>query len=419
MLKASSLLYATVIALIIALISSSLILYSYLNTLQIRKNIDEQRLVLNANSGLNILLSKDELIPFGEKKSIDLFETGLDSVQLERRSWGVFEIGICKSIIKNRSISSIILIGGFNSTENIAFYLADEGKPLSVCGNTEIIGTAYLPKAGVKRAYIEGQNFTGSQFVKGEAKQSFSQLPGLNTNLLKLIKERFASIGDKKDSIYYVGEKDIPDSIDNSFDKSTIVIYGKGPLNLSFQHYSGNVILISDKAVFISPEAILKDILILAPKVVFDKSFSGNIQVFATDSVIVKEKCLFNYPSVLSIIRSDKSVDNPCISIGEDSQVRGIILGYEEIDNPNKKIKVSLAKNTILTGFLYSNGIADLKGIIFGTAYVDKLILNTPSSVYENHLLNAIINRSKLPESFAGIELKDINYSKKIVKWLH
>jgi hypothetical protein len=43
----------------------------------------------------------------------------------------------------------------------------------------------------------------------------------------------------------------------------------------------------------------------------------------------------------------------------------------------------------------------------------------TPSSVYENHLLNATIDVSKLSKHYVGINLVQESKIKKVVKWLN
>ena len=46
-------------------------------------------------------------------------------------------------------------------------------------------------------------------------------------------------------------------------------------------------------------------------------------------------------------------------------------------------------------------------------------MLNTPSSVYENHLLDITIDWSQLSEHFTGINLINESDSRSVVKWLY
>ena len=63
-------------------------------------------------------------------------------------------------------------------------YLADQNKPLSLTGRTQITGNCYLPKAGVKRAYIEGKSFVGNKLINGTKYNSNKTLPPINKELI-------------------------------------------------------------------------------------------------------------------------------------------------------------------------------------------------------------------------------------------
>ena len=83
-----------------------------------------------------------------------------------------------------------------------------------------------------------------------------------------------------------------------------------------------------------------------------------------------------------------------------------------------KQVGVILKKNSCVYGTVFSNGYADLQGIINGSLTCSKIMLNTPSSVYENHLLNAEIDVTKLSKYYVGINCVEVSEKKKIVKWL-
>ena len=61
----------------------------------------------------------------------------------------------------------------------------------------------------------------------------------------------------------------------------------------------------------------------------------------------------------------------------------------------------------------------ELKGDVWGSVYCDKFILSTSSSVYENHLLDATIDFSRLSKHYVGINVLDDAANKKVIKWLN
>src|ERR1051326_4795987 len=156
MLRASALVYSLVMALIIAILSSSILLYSYFSTASIRQYEKKERLLENVNSGINLLLSDQALVGLGENTTIDLFGEGHDPVTLQRKAWGAFEIIHCSASWKGATVSKTAMVGrtiGLDS--DLCFYLAEHDAPLSVCGKTKLKGTCYLPKEGTKSAYID------------------------------------------------------------------------------------------------------------------------------------------------------------------------------------------------------------------------------------------------------------------------
>lgn len=419
MLKAGSLFYAIVIALIIAVVSGMFILFSYYNRIQNIWIEQNQKLILNANSGLKLLLSSNEYLDLNSQKEIDLYGENTDSVRLERRHWGAFEIAVANAHFKNNSSLKAAIIGNNISTDKTtALFLADLDKPLSLCGNTQLSGTCYLPKAGVKRAYIEGQSFSGEKLVNGEIKESGNTLPEINQSLIESNRKYFQGVFETSDSLYDATITPIPDTVINSFKEQTKIIKSDQPIALINNYIRGNVRIISKTSVFIGASAKLEDIIVYAPQVIVEDGFTGNLQIFSSDSVAIGKECKLAYPSAINIIRTGSSKDNITIKIGEDTEILGVIFGYQESNTFRKNLLVSIDKGVKITGQVYVTGSVDLKGQIYGSLYCQKFVLVTPSSVYENHLLNAVIDITKLPASFVGVNLVNKAIRKGVVKWL-
>jgi hypothetical protein len=420
MIKASSLFYAIVISIIIAIVSSSLILFAYLNRIAFDNIQTQQHLDLNADSGLNLLMSQQSLVEPGQSTTIDLYSSGEDSVFLNRRFWGAFEVLVSKAIFHNRYVQRIAEVGCLTDSSNAySIYLADEGKPLALCGKTLIKGTAFLPKSGVERAYIEGQNFTGKTLVEGPIKTSKNALPEFNPELIqyiqRLLKEKKIS---DTDSLIGIERPFSGDSIHNGFTNNSLVLSVSGPIKIQNGSYTGNVAIISDTLITVSATAILKDIILAAPKIIFEEGFKGNLQTFASDSIIVKKNVSFYYPSVLGIVAA-KAEKNCAIVLNENDSITGSLFAYQVTIDSYKRAGILIGSKSVVTGQIYSSGYIDMEGTLFGSLMSSKFLLVTPSSVYENHLLNAVIDQPALPAYFTGITLIHGPGSKRIVKWLN
>lgn len=420
MLKAGALIYAISISLIISIVSGSLILFSYFNSIGIETFSSKDRIAMNAMSGMNLLLSQKGEAFAGESR-IDLFGEGRDAVTLQRKSWGAFEVLVSTAAFHNHAFTQMAIAGmGADEDTSMALYLADLDKPLSLCGKTIIRGTSYISDEGLKRAYIEGQNFEGSKMTDGLVKKSQKNIPLFNKSLTEKIQSYFTDSLQSQDSIINLSATEIPDSLSNPFTERTIWLYSQGNIDLKGKKLSGNIVILSERGIKIASDVHLEDVIVLAPKIEFEENFIGNAQVFSTDTIIIGENCRFNYPTVIGLIEKKNAVIySSTIIIKEKTEITGDLFAFMEKPDEKKQMRISLNKNTIVTGHVYSSGFADLKGSVYGSVICNKLMLNTPSSVYENHLLNAVIDRTKLPAFFTGADMIAQSKSKKIVKWLY
>ncbi|MCK4661791.1 MAG: hypothetical protein KAT68_02915 [Bacteroidales bacterium] len=417
MLKAGALYYAIFISFILTLLAGFFILLSHLTNLNTSNIIERNKLIDNINSSINILLSKPDLLLENDKIQIDLFEDEKSFVDIEKKNWGVYYILKATAKRKNFTESKIVLLGeDINRGEKVALYLADLNNSLSLCGKTKLIGNCYLPKLMVKRAYIEGKNYIGKKLVYGETKNSKETLPLLNKEIVEINNKYLNGKYENSDSIKYYEEFSKTDTINNSFYKKTIYIQLDDSLELKNKIISGNIILYAKKVIIISNSAELKNIRIYAPKVVVKSGFKGNCQIFAKDTIIIEKKCHFEFPSFLAIYSSSDKVKT-LFKISKECTIAGGVFHLSK--DVSKKSTLFINKDVKIYGQVYSNSQVEHKGKIFGTLYCNKFILKTTSSVYENHLLDAIIDIHTLSSNYIGTDLLNISGKKEIIKCLN
>jgi len=107
------------------------------------------------------------------------------------------------------------------------------------------------------------------------------------------------------------------------------------------------------------------------------------------------------------------------LNIREGTEISGVAFAWQEQVGVRNHLRVSLEKDAIVRGQVYTNGMMDLKGSIYGSLATNGFLLNTPSSVYENHLLNAVVDWSRLSEHFTGINLINESETRNVVQWLY
>lgn len=417
MLKAGALFYAVTVALIIAMICTALVLFAYVSRVEFqdtRMNLDAQR---NATSALRLLLAKPELVPFDKSTQIDLFGNGLDNAIVERQQWGGFEIGIATGIRARHTHRRAAMIGAnLHKDSQVALYLADRNKPLSLCGQTLIKGTCYLPKAGVKRAYIEGKTFVGPKLIHGTVQEAGRSLPAINK---EMINRNIAYLkGDLSPRDSLLNMREVGDTIENSFTQKTLVIDADGDFPITSGRFVGNVRIVSTGTVFIGASAVIEDVIVYAPRVIIEDGFRGNLQVFATDSVDIGEDCQLDYPSVIALVRRNEK-EHAQLNIRQGTEISGVVFAYQDRVGVRNHLRLSLEQSAIVHGQVYTNGMMDMKGKIYGSLATNGFLLNTPSSVYENHLLDITVDWSRLSEHFTGINLVNESDTRTVVKWLY
>lgn len=416
--KAGALFLVIVVALVISILTSALVLLAYSNRLYAIQCRQTNRLHTNADSGINLLLSDSYSLDYNTVKKVDLFGEENDSVSLKKIHWGLFEVGVSKAFSDNKSVAKIIQFGYNPDTlSNAAIYLVDQGRPLSVSGNTIINGNAYLPEAGIKRAYIEGSSFSGDQLINGIINKSSNKLPALNKPILDRLLTYFQPGQSYKESC--IVENDLPkDTLIRSYADTTLLVQFLGPKEISSETIKGNIILYSDTIIIIDASSHLNDIVVYASSVIVKSGFKGNLQIFSMDSIIIEPNCQLDYPSALGILKMDYKTTQPFIRVGNNSTIKGILFTYQNASDL-KQTRITLMQSSLLEGEAYVDGFFEADGTINGSVTCSKFLLNTPSAVYENYLLNAVIDITKRSKYYVGSGMINTGSEKELVKWLY
>ena len=415
MLRAGALFYAIVISLILALVSSSLVMYGYLNRYRNLQYDLITRLHDNANSGIQLLMSDQDIVDRDDEKQIDLFDLGRDSVLLKRKSWGVFKVITATATSKNQLASKSALMGYSLNDRSTALYLADNNKPLSICGSVKIVGTAYLPKAGTKRAYIEGKTFTGRSLVDGTVLRSKRSVPRMNKEVLRTVTQYIngsISFG-RPITMDELGQ----DTLSQSFADETIIWQVSGSISLSEITLIGNIMVMSSTSIFVSKSTRLKDVIIAAPLIEIEAGFAGTLQAFSSEELIVGENVELFYPTVLGMVANQSVIGGKAqLIIEQGARIKGVVFAASQ---STQVVAVKVERGAKITGQVYSQDGMQLRGEVIGSVICDKFILKTASAYYENHLLDGRIDITQLAPQFAGIGMLGISENKSIAKWVH
>ncbi|MDB5274743.1 MAG: hypothetical protein JWO58_3110 [Chitinophagaceae bacterium] len=411
MLRASALFIVLFISLIIGVLCSALIYSAYLYQTQVYTHIIHNKLEANTHSAINFLFSQKGEVA---NDSLDLFGEEQDSVSIRNMVWGVYDVAVVTAHAgKYKSVKHLMYGYKSDSLSNLSIYLTNQQKPLSISGNTSIKGVAYLPESGVQASYIDEQNYEGTVLVDGLIKKSGYSLPSLDTLMIDKLEKLILNA--EHDSLFDLDEKD---TLYRSFSEGTFFISAKEAIHIDHKVLSGNIMVHSNTAVYISSNNSLSDIIVAAPAIVVENGFVGNLQLFVKDSLIIGSNCEFKYPSVAGLIKSNFKSKQSFITIGDHTSFQGLVFSYQKVKDV-KETLVTTGKGAYIEGQIYVDGFLDLKQNVYGSVYCNRLMLKTNSGIYDNTLLNVTIDHSKLSRYYIGSSLLASKNKKSIIKWLN
>lgn len=402
--RGSSLFYAIVLSLLIGLVLTGLVSMSYYSTVEFEIHSTPSKLVSNLKNAESILFAQ-----FGNKNEGEWHEVYEieDPTFYKYQSWGIYQVGKVRSIVRQDTLSSSFLFGQKWSDDGVAIHLKKGISGLNISGRTKLVGNAAVPGGRIKPSFIENQSFQGNQLITGnvtEPKRPFPQLDSqLKTALSSLTTSNLRSM--KTHSI-----SELPDSLSHSFLEETQVYYSADSIAILDNQLSGNVILCAERAVYISPFCKADNVIIVAPRIYIADRFSGALQCFATEKINVSENVHLTYPSAL-VLQGKKTEE---LNIDSEVYVEGTIIVNK--DKEAEKGSLEISNGVKITGLVISNGATQLKGAVHGQVITNEFYLKTGSGFYKNYLLNAEVDVTKLPDWFCGTALQSKKaYPQKIV----
>lgn len=391
MLKAAALYLVLVISLIVSIILGSLIYLAFFYRDQDARFTRKEKIRQQVEAGFSLVTSRS--FPYVMDSTLtNVLQQG-DSVYISKYQWGLYDIAVVRGRMQQDSLLKNSLLGAV-VTDSTVLYITDEDRPVSVSGETVIKGVAFLPKSGVRPSYVDGEYFKGNEkIVEGKSKDSERQMQALNSPRLNYLQELT-----KRDSTV---ETLLPTgaTTKNPFYHKTAkyrLIAGQSQLNDSLL---GNIQLVSDTTIIIPAGVVLQDVVVVAPCIRIEKGFSGAAQFFATDSLILEDDVTLQYPSTATVIGKEGKKIN--IRVGNNCKIMGTVLLYEP-KRSDMPASASFGKDCLIQGDLIVYGLLDYsKGMqVYGHTACYRFLYKSPSSMYENFLVNIKFDHSKLSPHF-------------------
>jgi hypothetical protein len=407
MIRSSALYISLIVSILIVLVCGSMLMIGYTYKMQERKQQRTSVLSGNISSGMEVLLL--ESFSTDSLQKLSLFGTDQDSVLLLKKSWGIYQSAVVKSWIGTDTLKKAFLIGSALTDTLKVLYLADEDRPMSISGKSLIKGTAYLPKSGIKAAYVESSGYNDKTLVYGKIKDSGRALPDPDAALMKNLQEMLSELDQREQQKGSASGRsaDLPDTVTNSFfNPIKRIRAGKEALILSRIRASGNVIISSDSLIVVAADASLDGVILAAPQVRIESNFKGNVQVLASDSIMVGDSVRLDYPSALMVLKNDTAKFQARISVGKNSVISGQLFAWEKERSLLMPI-ISIGEHSLIKGEVWSQGYVALSKTseVWGSVSAIRLMARVSSAIYENYLIDVRLDKSRLPKYYLSSKL--------------
>ena len=414
---AASLVFAVFIMVIISLICSAIITMFYYHKIINIKYLQYEQAYTNLNSAIIAMLDHSTITEYNQLQPVNLYDENTNQIFGIKKKWGSFNVLTAFTLVNKDTITKMALSGNwYHPQKQNVLCLSDLNKPLTVCGSTKIKGNVILPSAGAKTGFINGIPFSGNKTIEGKIETKNQKIPLIQDdwkeylNSLKLNN----SSNQKNNSLLFHYKKN--DTINNSFSNPSIIYQLPAKTKIDNLNLSGNIILQSTNTIVIGNKSSLNNILIAAKNVVVEKGVVGSFQIIASDTVIISQDVVLQYPSSIVISSSNK---NAIIFLDKNSTIYGNIILYEEKNSYENSSTLYISENAIIYGLVYCKGAIEHKGKIYGSVTCEKFILRTASSFYENHLFNSdIITLDDMP-MFVSNNLSINNSNEHFIQWLY
>jgi hypothetical protein len=382
---------ALYIAMMVGIIISLLLaMFMYLNRFNLRQvtyQIQNTQLQINLRSALE--LAKSPFFNTNYNCKWIKNQINDDSIRVKKCLWGAYTLLSIETKNRNNSLSQV----GFYGTEmssDTGLVVTENSRQVGMSGAISFKANCYLSSAGIKPAFIEGQSYIGISQNNSFLKPSPLQIPPINEDFVEDINRQQEILISSADTL--MGS--IPGSLLRSFNKSTVVLEPSSLIsNVNFKN---NIKIISQSELIVDSSCRFDNILIIAKKVRFKHGFKGAVHVIAEDSIITERNTVFLYPSsfVLNATeKSDKIIRS--IVLNENTIFFGGIIAISDKKEGSSEVFIKLCSSSEVNGLIYSSGYMHIEGKLNANVYCDRLLLKTPSAVYENHLLSCEIDPSK------------------------
>ena len=413
-LKGGALYISILLSILISIILSLLLSLAYYTNRSIQSRLTLEQLQRTLQSGFEMANSNH--YSFDKEVTWQKMPYNNDSLRIKKMLWGCYTL---INITAKNTHFNFVKTGLFGclSSKDTALLATEQNKPVIFSGFIKFNGTCYLPGSEIKTSIVDTNGRVDMEPLKPFIKRSDVSLPLIDVAYKKEIQKTQNKFNLLNDSL----ASSVPAQWDQLFQHKTLIV-NDSCFFLTRQILSNNIKLVASDLVSIENTCQLSDILIVARKIIFKKGFRGKVHAIASDSIVIEENCLFDYPSSFCVNSTFKSTGpippTRGIFFDSDCTFKGALLAIKTGEGDSKMV-IKVRKHFELTGNIYSSDNAGIQGRIYGTVLCKAFLFETYAGSYENYLVNCLVDPKKFA---AGLIVPDwfssTHKSNSCAKWL-
>lgn len=337
---------------------------------QARANVESGFLLYSRDSTLSSRWEEDStMLLFGQREE--------SRVRYSRQRWGMYEV----VEVRNGRHGSVRLLGKkAESPWQATLYVPENNRAFSLTGRTFVEGDVYLPGNGISYTQLRSEFFKGKALDEKQIKTSADRFPALDEESLEVV----------NGLLDYTGEREWLENgsvLSRGF-RDPVVRVEVGEY-LSGARVCGPVILYASSMLFVEEDNSLENVIIVGDKIEFADGFSGCVQVFARDTILLGNRVCLKAGSGLYVRQEE---EKGFIRIGENCEVNGYVIAVAKVsEGERKQVLYYQPESSRVRGLLYVDGIAEVHGFVTGSLYARECYYFAPEGYYSGILYNAVL----------------------------
>jgi hypothetical protein len=432
--KGSALVLALVMVTVITIICSIVLMGSLLQVKFIRRKVDRMQALYLSEAGIyNAMwyLSGQEgkgILWRPINETILLLDNNTAEVTIE--PWGGF-LRVTSHAEYKKGVETIRVLLGEKPPASFqqAVHIGGVEYPLVLTGHTQIVGDITVGLKGVEKGSIKGRGFEGDKLVDGKiTRVENPEMPYFDSRFFDEAFMRYRTmVNHPPDSQSEITGGLIDNGALQNFQGSSIFVNGdaviqnlglsdriQGPLVIGC---SGNMTLqgqnqlnrytelVSGGKLVLTSQVILNDCILYAEKGIdIQGPCQIRAQLLSPGDITLNSQTVLEYPSVVYCQgHVEENTLQGEVFLYENAEVKGTVILHSNPEQVSYSIDgtlVNMDTGSKLVGAIYSNHYTKLGGMVLGCVVTEEFYLYLSPTTYLNWLLDATINRTRLPQSF-------------------